>query len=199
MPYTTTDAVAMLKVFDPSRAGLELVLRNPEGFGNIPGPVTDQRIGKSDILRDRGSGQPINELALDLWEFGRSELREDQRWAIVGPPRGGKKYVPVFRNLEFFFGWNVHPLLFVLQDFADRAPFHTVFDGNVLLSSSGILFVIQTDLLTVYVEEPLLFVFSDHWCRVDLGLGIGWAGGGGYGRQGGRHAQGWRGGSGVRV
>ena len=69
MPDTTTDTMTMLKVFDPARASLELVFRNPEGLGDIPGLVADQRIRKGDALRDRGGGQPINELALDLREL----------------------------------------------------------------------------------------------------------------------------------
>jgi hypothetical protein len=69
MPDTTTDTMAMFEVFDPSRASLELVLGNPEGLGDIPGLVADQRIREGDALRDRGGGQPINELALDLWEL----------------------------------------------------------------------------------------------------------------------------------
>ena len=83
MPNTTTDTMTMFKVFDPSRASLELVLRNPEGLSNIPGLVADQRIRKGDALRNRGGGQPINELALDLWELGRSELGQDQHRVIV--------------------------------------------------------------------------------------------------------------------
>ena len=75
MPDTAADPVAMLKVFDPARARLELVLRDPEGLGDIPSFVANQRIGKRDVLRDRGGGQPINELTLDLWELGRSELK----------------------------------------------------------------------------------------------------------------------------
>ena len=73
-----------------------------------------------------------------------------------------RKEIPVLGNLELFFSWNVHPLLFVLQDFADRAPLHAVFDRNVFLPSGGVLLVIQADLLAVDVEETLLFVFSDH-------------------------------------
>ena len=42
MPDTTTDSVTMLEVFNPARASLKLVLRNSEGFGDIPGLVTDQ-------------------------------------------------------------------------------------------------------------------------------------------------------------
>lgn len=90
MPDTTTDTVAMLKVFDPARTSLELVLRDPEDLGNIPGLVADQRIGKGDALRDRVGGQPINELALDLWEFGRSELGQDQHWVIARLMQGRK-------------------------------------------------------------------------------------------------------------
>lgn len=74
MPDTATDPMAVLKVFDPARASLELILRNPEGLGDIPGLVADQGIGKGDALGDRGGGQPINELALDLGELGRSVL-----------------------------------------------------------------------------------------------------------------------------
>jgi len=48
----------------------------------------------------------------------------------------------VFSNLELLFGWNVQPLLFVLQDFADRAPLHAVFDRDVLLSSGRVFLVI---------------------------------------------------------
>ena len=77
MPDATTDAVTVLEVFDPARASLELVLGNSEGLGDIPSLITDQRIGKRDVLRDRSGGQPINELALDLWELGRSELGDD--------------------------------------------------------------------------------------------------------------------------
>ena len=73
-------------------------------------------------------------------------------------------------NLELLLGWNVHPLLLVLQDFTDRAPLHTVLDRDVFLSGGGILFVIQADLLTVDVEETLLFVFSDRWGGIHLGL-----------------------------
>ena len=105
----------------------------------------------------------------------------------------------MFSDLELFLGRNVHPLLFVLQDFADRAPLHAIFDRDIFLSSGGVLLVIQTDLLAVDVEETLLFVFSDHWWGIHLSLTIGWAGGRGDGRKGRRHAQGRRGGSGVRV
>lgn len=177
MPNAAADPMTMLKVFDPTRASLELILGNPERFGDIPSFVPDQRIRKCDILRDRSDGQPINELTLDLWELGRSMLR----------------------NLELFLGWNVHPLLFVLQDFTDRAPFDAVFDRNVFLSSGGVLLVIQADLLTVDVEKALLFVFSGGWRGIDLGRRLGWAGGGRNGGEGRRHAQGWRGGSGVRI
>ena len=83
--------MTMLKVFDPARASLEFILGNPEDLGDVPGLVTDQRIGEGDVLRDRCGGQPINKLTLDLWELGRSELREDQRWAIVGLTRGVSK------------------------------------------------------------------------------------------------------------
>jgi hypothetical protein len=69
MPDATTDAVAMLEVFDPAGASLELVLGNPEGLCDIPGLIADQRVRKRNVLRDRGGGQPINELALDLWEL----------------------------------------------------------------------------------------------------------------------------------
>ena len=69
MPDATTDAVTMLEVFDPAGAGLELVLRNSEDLGDVPGLIADQRIGKRDVLRDRSGGQPINELAFDLWEL----------------------------------------------------------------------------------------------------------------------------------
>jgi len=105
----------------------------------------------------------------------------------------------MFGDLELFLRWNVHPLLFVLEDFADRAPLHTVLDCNVLLSSGGVLLVIQADLLSVNVEETLLFVFPDHWRGIHLGLTVGRAGGRGDGCKGRRHAQGGRGGSGVRV
>lgn len=105
----------------------------------------------------------------------------------------------MFCDLELFLGWNVHPLLFVLQDFADRAPLHTIFDGNVFLSSGGVFLMIQTDLLAVDVEETLLFVFSDDWRGIDLILALGWAGGGGDGGEGRRYAQGRGGGSGVRI
>lgn len=107
--------------------------------------------------------------------------------------------VPVFSDLELFLGWDVHPLLFVLQDFADCAPLHTVFDCDIFLSGGGILLVIQADLFAVDVEETLLFVFSDHWGWVHLGLGVRRSGGGRDGCKGGRNAQSRRGGSGVRV
>ena len=109
------------------------------------------------------------------------------------------KKIPVFGNLELFLGWNVHPLLLVLQDFTDRAPLHTVFDRDVFLPGGGVLLMIQTDLLTVDVEEALLFVFSDHWGGIHLSLTIRRPGGGGYRREGGCHAQGGRSRSGVRV
>ena len=96
----------------------------------------------------------------------------------------------MFGDFELFLSRNVHPLLLVLQDFADRAPLHAVFDRDIFLSGSGILLVVQADLLAVDVEKTLLFVFSDHWCGVNLTLGLGWAGGRGDGREGGRHAQG---------
>ena len=102
-------------------------------------------------------------------------------------------------DFELFLGWDVHPLLFVLQDFTDRAPLHTVLDCNVLLSSGGVLLVIQADLLAVDVEETLLFVFPDHWGGIHLGLTVGRAGGGGDGCKSRGHAQSGRGGSGVRV
>ena len=102
-------------------------------------------------------------------------------------------------DLELFLGWNVHPLLFVLQDFADRAPFHAVFDCDVFLPRGGVLLVIQADLLTVDVEETLLFVLSDCWCGSHLGLSVGRPGGRGDRGEGRCHAQGRRGGSGVRI
>ena len=71
MPDATTDPMTMLKVFDPARAGLELVLRDFEGLSDIPGSTADQGIGKVGLLT---RSQPINELALDLWELRRSEL-----------------------------------------------------------------------------------------------------------------------------
>lgn len=110
-----------------------------------------------------------------------------------------RKEIPMLSNLELFFGWNVHPLLFVLQDFADRAPLHTVFDRDVFLSSGRVFLVVQADLLAVDVEETLLFVFSDHWGGVHLGLAVGRPGGRGDGREGRCHAQGGRSGSGVRI
>ena len=55
MPDTATDSVAMFEVFNPTRASLKLVLRNPEGLGDIPGLVADQRVGQCDILRDGSS------------------------------------------------------------------------------------------------------------------------------------------------
>lgn len=88
----------------------------------------------------------------------------------------------MFSDLEFFLGGNVQPLLFVLQDFADCAPLHAVFDRDILLSSGGVFLVVQTDLLAIDVEETLLFVFSDDWCGIHLGLGVGRAGGRGDGR-----------------
>lgn len=78
MPDATTDAMTVFEVFDPTGTSLELVLRDPEGFGDIPGLIADQRVGKRDVLRDRSRGQPINELALDIRELGRSELGDDQ-------------------------------------------------------------------------------------------------------------------------
>ena len=78
MPDATTDAVTVLEVFDPTGASLELILGNSESLGDIPSLITDQRVGKRDVLRDRSRGQPINELALDLRELGRSELGYDQ-------------------------------------------------------------------------------------------------------------------------
>jgi len=83
MPDTATDSVAMLEVFNPARASLKLVLRDPERFCDIPGPVADQRVGKSDILRDCTRRQPIDELALDLGELGRSDFGERQRQGAV--------------------------------------------------------------------------------------------------------------------
>lgn len=56
MPDTTTDTMTMLEVLDPSRASLELVLRNPKGLCDISGLVPYQRIGKRDILGDRRGG-----------------------------------------------------------------------------------------------------------------------------------------------
>lgn len=88
MPDTTTDPVTMLEVFDPARASLELILRDPEGFSDIPGLIADQRVRKGDALGYRSRGQPINELALDLREFGGSKLGGDQCWVIVGLLRG---------------------------------------------------------------------------------------------------------------
>lgn len=79
-----------------------------------------------------------------------------------------RKGIPVLRNLELFLGWNVHPLLFVLQDFADRAPLYAVLDRNIFLSSGGVLLVIQADLLAVDVKKTLFFVFPDH--RGGIGL-----------------------------
>ena len=93
--------------------------------------------------------------------------------------------IPMFRNLELFLGWNVHPLLFVLQDFADRAPLYAVFDRNIFLSSRGVLLMIQADLLTVDVKKTLLFVFSDHG-GIDLALALGLTGGRGNGCEGDR-------------
>ena len=107
--------------------------------------------------------------------------------------------IPVFGDLELFLRWDVHPLLFVLENFADSTPLHTVLDRNVFLSGGGVLLVIQADLLAVDVEETLLFVFSDHWGGIDLGLTVGWPGGRRDGRKSGRHAQGGGSGSGVRV
>jgi len=78
MPDATTDAVTVFEVFDPAGASLELILRDPECFGDIPGLIADQRVRKRDVLRDRSRGQPINELALDLRELGGSELGDDQ-------------------------------------------------------------------------------------------------------------------------
>lgn len=75
VPDATTDPMTVLEVFDPTGASLELVLRNFEGLGDIPGSTADQRIGKIGLLT---RSQPINELALDLWELGRSELGGDQ-------------------------------------------------------------------------------------------------------------------------
>ena len=84
----------------------------------------------------------------------------------------GNGTIPVFRDLELFLGWNVHPLLFVLQDFADGTPLDTVFDRDIFLSSGGVFLVVQADLLAVDVKKTLLFMFSEHGSRVDLGLGL---------------------------
>ena len=110
-----------------------------------------------------------------------------------------RKKIPVLRNLELFLRWDVHPLLFVLQDFTDRAPLHAVFDRDVFLSSGGVLLVIQADLLTVDVEETLLFVLSNRWGGIHLGLSVGRPSGRGDRCEGRRHAQGGRGGSRIRV
>ena len=56
MPDATTDAVTVLEVFDPTGASLELILRNSESLGDIPSLITDQRVGKRDVLRDRSRG-----------------------------------------------------------------------------------------------------------------------------------------------
>jgi hypothetical protein len=56
MPDTTANPMTMFEVFDPARTGFELVLRNPEGFGDIPCFVADQGIRKRDVLRDRRGG-----------------------------------------------------------------------------------------------------------------------------------------------
>ena len=69
MPDTATDSVAMLEVFNPARASLKLVLRNPKGFSDVPGLVANQRVRKREIRRDRRRRQPIDELALDLGEL----------------------------------------------------------------------------------------------------------------------------------
>lgn len=79
MPDATTNPMTVLEVFDPAGAGLELVLGNPESLSDIPGFIADQRVGKGDVLGDCSRGQPINELALDLRELGRSGLGGDQR------------------------------------------------------------------------------------------------------------------------
>jgi hypothetical protein len=79
MPDTATDSMTMFEVFNPARASLELILRNPEGLSDIPGLVADQRVGERDALRDRGRGQPIDELALDLRELGRSKSERQCR------------------------------------------------------------------------------------------------------------------------
>ena len=76
VPDTTANPMTMLEVFDPTGTGFELVFRNPEGFGDIPCFVADQGVRKRNVLRDRRGGQPINELAFNLWEFGRSELEK---------------------------------------------------------------------------------------------------------------------------
>ena len=110
-----------------------------------------------------------------------------------------RKGIPVLSHLEFFLGWNVHPLLFVLQDFADRAPLHAVFDRDIFLSGGGVFLMIQADLLAVDVKETLLFVLSDHRCGIHLSLTVGGSGGRGDGCEGGCHAQGRRGGSRVRI
>ena len=85
MPDTTTDPMTMFEVFNPTGARLELVLRNPKGLGDIPGLVANQRVGERDVLGDGSHRQPIDELALDLWELGRSKSRVGQRQAIVEP------------------------------------------------------------------------------------------------------------------
>jgi hypothetical protein len=93
MPDPTTDSMPMLKVLNPARASLELVLRNSEGLGDFPGFVADQGVGEGDVLRNRTRGQPIDKLALDLRELGGSELGKRQLQQGIVELIQGRKYL----------------------------------------------------------------------------------------------------------
>lgn len=70
--------------------------------------------------------------------------------------------LPVFRDLQLFIFGDVHPLLLMLQNLANRAPFNPIFDRDIFLPRVGILLVVQTNLFPVHVEQALFLVFTDH-------------------------------------
>lgn len=76
----------------------------------------------------------------------------------------------MFGNLEFFVFGDVHPLLFMLQDLADGAPLDSVFDGDIFLSSIGVLLVVETNFFSVQIEQTLLLVFTNDWGHISRGL-----------------------------
>ena len=52
--------------------------------------------------------------------------------------------------------WDIEPLGLVFQDFADRAPFDVIPNGDVFLSRAGVCLLIFTDGFSIDVKKALL-------------------------------------------
>jgi hypothetical protein len=85
-----------------------------------------------------------------------------QRW---------KARVPVFSCMWLLPVWHVEPFAFLFQNLRHRAAFHAPLICNVLLPNTRVLLVVETNFLTLVIEEPLFARFADELleslsCRV---------------------------------